>query len=204
MSPRAPAAIAALCLACGCATGQPVSAPVRSGKPPAPVRPAVSVSAFPLPNADFERPARPGERCPEHWGCKMHADPDSFRFTLDAERPAGGRQSLRIERITPEPWALATQVVQPPALGALKGKRVRVTLAVRVEDAAGNGAGTWVLVHGPGGNLAHEQRLVKGTHDWQRIAVEVDVAASAIMLELGATLDGPGRAWIDDLRLEIL
>ncbi len=183
-----------IAFASACATGGPTPAPTPGAAPPA---------AVALRNADFEQPSRQGERCPAGWACKMHADPESFRFTLDPERPAEGRQSLRIERRTREPWAVATQVVRPPALDALKGRRVRVSLAVRVDGATGKGAGPWTLVHGPRGNLAHAKKLVKGSQDWERLAVEVDVAPSALMLEVGATLEGPGRVWIDDLRVEV-
>lgn len=162
--------------------------------------PVASASVVALPNADFEMPMAPGSRCPPRWGCAAHAGPDSHRFYLDERLPAQGARSLCIERVTPEPWALATVSFHD---AALRGKRLRFSLQVRLDGVEG-GAGPWVLVHGPQGNLLHEQRLARGTRGWQRMKVEFDVAPQAQMLQLGATLEGAGRVCVDDARLEIL
>lgn len=196
MKPRAialalAAAFASACVAAGPAQ-KPRGEPARSG-------PLEVSRVVPLKNARFENAPRSGERCPEHWGCTMHADPDSFRFSLDRAAPAEGRQSLCIERVTHEPWSLATQAVDAVAL---RGARLRFSIAVRVDRAAGPGAGPFLIVHGPTGNLAHEERLLTRTDGWQRIAVDFTVAPAAQMVEVGATLQGDGRVCVDDARLE--
>lgn len=165
-----------------------------------PPPPPASLRAITLANGDFEADFPPGGRCPARWACKSHADPHSHRFFLDESAPAAGKRSLCIERITHEPWALATLATSDPAL---RGARVRFSIQVRVEGAA-QGGGPWVLVHGPSGNLHHDQRLVKGKRDWERVSLEFTVPASAQIVEVGATLEGEGRVCIDDARLEIL
>lgn len=182
-------ALAAISVA-GCAS--PPTAP-----PPAAV---ASIRTIALPNGDFEADFPPGGRCPQRWACKSHADPDSHRFYLDESAPAAGKRSLCIERRTHEPWALATLATSDPAL---RGARVRFSIQVRV-DGAPQGGGPWVLVHGPTGNLHHEQRLVQGKRDWERVFLEFTVPPSAQIVEVGATLEGAGRICIDDARLEIL
>lgn len=168
--------------------------------PPQPPAPAVRVAeAIPLRNAGFESAPRAGDRCPESWSCTMHADPDSFRFVLDPSSPAEGARSLCIERVTAEPWAVASQSV--PAQ-ALRGRRLRFSLAVRGEGLTGPGGGPWVLVNGPAGMLIHEERVAPRGTAWHREAIEFTVPAQAMALELGATLQGPGRMCIDDARLE--
>jgi hypothetical protein len=153
-----------------------------------------------LPNADLEMPVAAGSRCPPRWGCSAHGGIESHRFVLETAAPAQGRQSLCIERVGPDPWALATLSVDARAL---HGQRVRFSLAVRLE-AVPQGAGPWIVVHGPQGNLLHEQKLAAGTRGWERMSVDFDVAREAQSLEVGGTLEGPGRACIDDARLEIL
>lgn len=189
-------ALAALASACMAAAPkhEPRGEASRSG--PLEVRREV-----PLRNAGFENAARSGERCPEHWGCTMHADPDSFRFSLERAAPAEGRQSLCIERVTHEPWSLATQALDA---AALRGAKLRFSLAVRVDRAAGPGGGPFLIVHGPTGNLAHEERLFARTDGWQRVAVDFTVASQAQMVEVGATLQGDGRVCVDDARLEFI
>jgi hypothetical protein len=164
----------------------------------APMQPVAS-AGIPLRNAGFENAPRPGERCPEGWSCTMHADPDSFRFVLDPSVPAEGRRSLCIERVRNEPWAVASQSV--PAT-ALRGRRLRFSIALRGERMTGPGGGPWLLVNGPAGMLAHEERIALRGPAWERHSIEVTVPAQAIALVVGATLQGPGRVCIDDARLE--
>ena len=173
----------------GCAAAGPAEQPRAPSK------------SVPLRNAGFEDPPRVNAGCAEHWSCTMHADPGAFRFFVEAGGAAAGKQSLCVERVTPEPWALVTQGVQDPKL---RGARLRFSLAVRVDRADGEGAGPWALVHGPQGNLAHAQRLVKSTQGWQRLAIEFPVAPSAQLFEVGLTLEGGGRVCLDDARLEII
>lgn len=167
--------------------------------------PAQKTAASALPvgialrNAGFEAPARPGERCPEDWSCFMHADPDSFRFALDRSSPGEGAQSLCIERVTHEPWAVASQSVHAESL---RGRRLRFSVALRGEHLDGPGGGPWVLINGPTGMIVHEERVARLGPAWERRSIEFDVPAQAQALELGATLQGGGRICLDDARLE--
>lgn len=176
--------------------------------PPAPASAAVTVPAaqatrvVPLRNAGFESAPRASERCPESWGCTMHSDPDSFVFRVEVVKPAEGRQALCIERVRNEPWALATQAVHDMA--TLRGRKARFSMAVRIDVAEGTGFGPWIVVHGPLGNLAHEEKLLAKSTGWERVAVEFRIGATAQMLEVGATMQGGGRGCFDDARLEIL
>ena len=198
MSVRSPLAVILAAWVAGCAAAAPSGKPVGAKSEPHPASPAVA-----LRNPGFENAPRPGERCAEHWECAMHNNPDAFSFRVEAARPAEGRQSLCIERVHDEPWAIATQSLQA---AALRGKRLRLSIAVRVEraDGAGAGAGPWILVHGPSGNLAHDERVLAATDGWQRVSLDFAVGATAQLVEVGATLQGAARACIDDARLQIL
>jgi hypothetical protein len=129
----------------------------------------------------------------------MHADPNSFRFALDAGQPAEGRQSLCIERLTREPWAVASQSV--PA-ERFRGRKLRFSIALRAEELGGPGAGPWALVNGAQAMLTHEERVEMLGRAWQRRSIEFQVPAQAIAVEVGATLQGAGRVCLDDARLE--
>ena len=124
----------------------------------------------------------------------------SYVFRIDTTRPSQGAHSLCVERVGKEPWATITQAVRDPGLA---GKVLRLSMAVRLEGVTGDGAGPWVLLHGPGGrNLKHDQRLLKGTLGWERASLDFMVLAGTEIVEIGATLEGPGRLCIDDVRLE--
>jgi hypothetical protein len=60
------------------------------------------------------------------------------------------------------------------------------------------------VLHGTGGRmLKHDQKLLKSTEGWQRTSIDIDVLPGTEIVEIGATLEGPGSACIDDVRLEV-
>ncbi len=154
-----------------------------------------------LVNAGFEAGFAARGACPERWACSVHADGSSFRFVPDTSTFSEGRQSLLVERVGKEPWAIVTQTFRAQSL---RGQRVRFSIAVRTQDVDGEGAGPWLLMNGGEVVLDHQIRHVKGTRDWQRHAIEVVVPPRADTLSVGATLEGGGRAWFDDAKLEVL
>ena len=192
--------IAIFVLAAAAMTACAADAPPRPSAPSTAKAEAKEGRPVALKNPGFENAARTSEICPEGWHCTMPSNPESFVFRVEATEGAQGKQALCIERVLPEPWALVTQAV--PA-AALKGEKLRFSVALRVDRADGGGAGAWVVVHGPTGNLAHEERLLKATRGWERVEVDFPVAAAAQLVEVGATMQGGGRVCIDEARLEI-
>jgi hypothetical protein len=148
-------------------------------------------------NPGFEADMAPGRRCAPAWDCTMHNNPEAFRFWLQESGAAAGRRSFCVERVADEPWALVTQGFHTPAL---RGQRLRLSMAVRVEAANGDGAGPWILAQGR--PPASARKLVRGTRGWERVAIELSVPADATVVEVGATVEGPGKACFDDVRLE--
>lgn len=191
------AAVALASLVAACATTAPAPAPAPAPKAATPQPPVAPVLA----NAGFEAPFAAGRACPPQWGCSVHADGSSFRFAPETASAAEGKQSLLVERVGKEPWATVTQTFRAQAL---RGQRVRFSIAVRTQGVDGDGAGPWLLVNGGADVLEHQVRRVQGTSDWQRQAIEIVIPAQAEYLSIGATLEGGGRAWFDDARLEVL
>lgn len=181
-------------VAAACAA--PVPAP-----PPEPPRAAPIPSTPVVANAGFEMPVPRGLACPPRWACSVHADGSSFRFSVDDSTAVEGRHSLLIERVGKEPWAVAAQAFRAPPL---RGQRIRFSIAVRTQGVDGPGAGPWFLVNGDSEVLDHQIRWVRGTQDWQRHTIELVLSDKAETFSVGATLEGGGRAWFDDARLEVL
>jgi hypothetical protein len=128
----------------------------------------------------------------------VHNNPLAYRFFLDQQDAPEGRRSFCIERVADEPWALVTQAFHDPALA---GARVRLSALVRIDGATGNGAGPWILAQGD--PQAHAAKLVRGSSGWQRVEVDLVVPPQASTLLVGATLEGPGRACFDDVRVAL-
>jgi hypothetical protein len=179
--------------------------------PPAPVAPVTAARSAPLrfapagpvavKNPGFELDAHPQADCAAGWACTMHGDPKSFRFFIDEAEAGSGKRSFCVEPVKKEPWAMITQGIHDRSLN---GARVRLTLAVRLDNVEGAGAGPYVQVQGRGKGTPTFVKLEKGTRGWQDQAVEFEVPEDAVIVALGATLRGRGRACFDDVRLEVL
>jgi hypothetical protein len=181
---------------CASAAGRPEAIPISRGLP------GVPLPSLALRNAGFEDPPRTPNYCANRWDCSAHADPSSFTFTVTDGAVAEGKQSMCMQRVGQEPWATVTQAVHD---AALQGGTLRLSMMLRLEGVSGEGAGPWVVLHGPSGRmLKHDQKLFKGTATWQRTTLDIEVLPGTEAVEIGATLEGPGKACIDDVRLEVV
>jgi len=81
------------------------------------------------------------------------------------------------------------------------GRRMRFSAYVRARDVK-DWAGLWMRVDGAGGcgtALAFDNmnaRPIKGSRDWARYEVVLDVAKDAKSICLGLLLQGPGKVWL--------
>jgi hypothetical protein len=87
------------------------------------------------------------------------------------------------------------------------GSRLRLSGHLRVSGVTG-WAGLWMRVDGRDGELQKfdnmEQRPVKGTSEWVRRDVVLDIPVNVYAIAIGCLLVGPGRVWMDDLELSIV
>lgn len=49
-----------------------------------------------------------------------------------------------------------------------------------------------------------QNRAIKGTTDWKRYEIVLDVANNATAIAFGLLLGGTGQAWMDDLAFEVV
>jgi AraC family transcriptional regulator len=86
----------------------------------------------------------------------------------------------------------------------MRGKRIKMSAYLKAEDV--RWAALWMRVDGPEGimlgfdNMA--DRPVKGTHDWRKYEVVLDVAEASIQVAFGVLLAEQGRVWADDFEFE--
>lgn len=166
-------------------------------------------------NLSFEAPATAAERAP---GWQLRAR--GATVAVDGRTVRDGAQSLRI---TPDGSDADVRVTQRVATAGLDGNRVRISAAVRTaastpgtDDSTDSKPGTdstesrpgtaalWVRVDGGEGLLyvdyGAERRADGGR--WERLSIEAPLAANAERLTFGAGVEGPGRVWLDDIRIE--
>ena len=166
---------------------------------------AAQIRSIALPNADFEE-GEAGAPPPGWTDNVRSAAAPAYRIVVDDADRRSGRASVRIEHVAAE--------ISPQQFGTItgsldatpyRGRRVRLTAAVRADAPDARHAGLWLRVDRPErrrgffDNMA--DRPIRSA-EWRDYAVEGDVAADAEQLFFGALLAGAGRLWADDFRLD--
>ena len=147
------------------------------------------------------------------WGFVQHAGEPSFEIAVDDTIAHEGKQSLRLKRTGKQHYALASQII---LADRYRGKRVRFSGYLRLADVHAfgpgklgeiSGTGLLLRVSLPGSDLFFDDmrdRPMRGTHEWTRVSIEVDVPPDAYMIEFGAHLSGSGAVWFDGAELTVL
>lgn len=162
---------------------------------------ASSVQAQQPLNLDFERISTEGATRPWNWTPLAYA-PDAEVF-VDSTVAWEGGHSLRISRISNQPWTdpHAYATYQRPM--AALGKTVRVSGWIRTDDVDGRvylTIQTWANFE----VLASDTtRVPPGSNGWMQYEAEIPVAPGTETLVLTANLEGTGTAWFDGLTFAI-
>ncbi|QGZ41693.1 hypothetical protein IP92_00676 [Pseudoduganella flava] len=151
--------------------------------------------------------AQPPRELEQAW-FKSGQDPDNYVIGVDDGGYRRGGNAKFIRHKTGKPadgneWATLMQAVSAENY---RGKRVRFSAEVRTRNVTG-WAGLWMRVDQPNGESMlynSQDKPIKGTNDWQRRSVVLDVARNAQTIMFGVIDGGAGQVWIDDLRFEVV
>jgi len=88
------------------------------------------------------------------------------------------------------------------------GKRVKMTGWIKSKDVV-NWVGMWMRVDSKESNKVlsfdnMQDRPIKGTNDWTKCEIVLDVPDDSGSLNFGVLLDGTGKVWFDDITFEIV
>ncbi len=87
------------------------------------------------------------------------------------------------------------------------GKRVRLTAYIKSADLA-DYASMWMRIDGEKrktlGFDNMNKRPIKGTTDWKKYEIVLDVPKESINLAYGVIISGTGKVWLDDFKFEIV
>jgi hypothetical protein len=128
------------------------------------------------------------------------SDPKSFEVSRDANLTHDGKKSASLASIsTPKGFGTLMQNFEAKEY---RGKRLRLTAWVKSTEVK-DWAGVWMRVDGPDGKSTSfdnmQRRPIKGTQDWTRCDVVLDVAENAAQIAFGILLSGEGKVWISDI-----
>ncbi|MGI8912424.1 MAG: bifunctional nuclease family protein [Chloroflexota bacterium] len=148
--------------------------------------------------------------------------PQEYALTATADewQPKSGAASLAARN--PNPDGFGT-ILQWCRADAYRDTRVRLSAEVKAEGVVG-WAGLWMRIDGPRQTLRYadvtwtrvsgatatlgfdnmEQRPIKGTRNWQRYNVVLDVPPASAEIYYGLLLAGGGQIWLADVRFEVV
>lgn len=88
-----------------------------------------------------------------------------------------------------------------------RGKRVRFSAWVKTDELQDNAA-LWMRVDGEGNKVLSfdnmRDRSIGSRTDWRQYHIVLDVPTGSVSMIIGMMVMGQGRAWMDDVQLEIV
>lgn len=141
---------------------------------------------------------------PKGW-IKAGSHPNEYDMGIDETVKRNGSKCASIKSVSEKLHGFGT-LMQMFDAGSFKGKRYRLTAWTKCSNVDG-WAGLWMRVDGPNPKkcLAFynmQDRPLKGTSDWTRQEVVLDVPKEATNIAFGVLLNGAGQVWMDDFKFE--
>jgi len=130
----------------------------------------------------------------------------AYSFRIDGAEKHSGRGSGLLECAAPDVDDFGS-LIQTIRADMYRGRRVRLSGYLRTREVE-ESARMWMRVDGPDtspvamDNMA--KRPIRGSTEWSRYEIVLDVPAVAVQIGFGAILGGQGRLWVDDLALELV
>lgn len=141
----------------------------------------------------------------EPMGWSLLSSNTGYNVGTDTRTKRTGAHSgvLYSTEVNNEGWSQLLQVLSSTAY---RGQRVRFRAYLKTENVFGR-AGLFMRIEGDKTTLPlawdnMQDRPIRGSNGWQRVAVVLDVPPQAQRIVFGALLTGRGRVWIDDASFE--
>lgn len=137
--------------------------------------------------------------------------PNSYDMGIDKGAGQDGKNAATIKSIDKTIKGFGT-LMQNCLPGKFLGKRVRMTGYMKTKDVS-DWAGFWLRIDTKEGEKnipfdnmhdGKKDRSVKGTTEWTKYEIVLDVPLSTEELAYGALLSGTGQIWFDNITFEIV
>jgi len=133
--------------------------------------------------------------------------PNSYKVGLDKSVYKTGSSSAFLESTDKKIDGFGT-LMQTCLADEYLGKRLKMTAYVKSNNVS-DWAGMWLRVDSKeeGKSLSFDNmqdRPIKGTKDWTKCEIILDVPVESATLNFGVLLNGTGKVWFDDISFEIV
>jgi hypothetical protein len=142
---------------------------------------------------------------------KAGSDPKSYDMGTDKGAGQDGKSAATIKSNAKKINGFGT-LMQNCLPDNYLGKRVRMTGMVKTQDVS-DWAGLWFRIDEKGSSKSigfdnmkdgKKDRSIKGTTEWTKYEIVLDVPFSSSNLAYGALLVGTGQIWFDDIKFEVV
>jgi hypothetical protein len=141
---------------------------------------------------------------PGGWGGGGEGYELSADRTVKHEGQASGSVKATDQDLAANGFGTLTQAIRADKY---RGKRLRMSAYVKTADVDG-WSGLWMRVDGAKKTaLAFDNmmdRSIKGTTDWAKYEVVLDIPEEAEGIYFGFLVAGKGQGWVDDIHLEVV
>ena len=141
---------------------------------------------------------------PKGW-FRAGSKPESYKVGIDNTVFKSGQKSVYIESIEDKIQGFGTLMQTCDAKDYL-GERIKMTGYIKTENA--EWAVMWLRIDSKDNKQLSfdnmNDRPIKGTEDWTKCEIVLDVPEDSYSLNFGFFLNGTGKAWFDDVTLEIV
>ncbi len=130
------------------------------------------------------------------WG-KAGYNTDQYQTGFLEKLKDSGRQLGFIKSLEPSKRGFGT-LMRTAGIEQFKGKRIELVSYIKTSNA--KSAGAWFRVNGEKVTLAFDNmsdRRIRGTKDWQRVSLVLDIPAEAVSVSYGILLEGDGKVWFE-------
>lgn len=130
--------------------------------------------------------------------------PAEYESGLDAAAIHNFRPSAYLKSKSPVLEGFGT-LMQEFRADHYRGKRIRFSGVLKTADA--DWAGLWLRIDEGSTTLAFDNmqdRPVKGSTEWKRYEVVLDVPPNATGIFFGVLLSGSGEVWLNDSKIEVV
>jgi hypothetical protein len=132
-------------------------------------------------------------------------NPKDYEIGIDTNMAYNGKNSGYIKAKSAEPGGFGTMMQMFKATDYLN-KRMSFSAYVKSERIEA-WAGLWMRIDGPDQQRSlgfdnMQNRPIKGTTDWQKYQIVLDVPPESADIAFGILLEGKGQAWLSEVQFE--
>lgn len=128
--------------------------------------------------------------------------PQDYEFGVDTQETFQDKSSGYLKARRPDAEGFGT-MMQMFKADKYRGKRMSFSAYVKSADVE-NWAGLWMRIDGSGQRMLGfdnmQNRPIKGTTDWQKYNIVLDVPQESINIAFGTLLCGQGQVWLSNVQ----